>query len=184
MTPVLRLSACLLAAAALAACNKSEPAAPATTTDAPTTVPAASASQAPATQAPAAPAAAEDDAHVTLDMGKVKTGMQAQKNLAHAVEADSTIGDPAQNASEENTTQYAARLAASPKMRAAIEAAGLSTRDFANIGDTLIGAMMTEGALRGGQLKAIPDGIDPAAVEFVKQHEAEINAMMAGASAG
>lgn len=178
MTPVLRLSACLLAAAALAACNKSEPAAPAATTDAST----ASAAQAPATQAPTTPAA-DDDAHVTLDMGKVKTWMQAQKNLAAAEKEDPTL-DAAQNASEENTTQYAARLAASPKMRAAIEAAGLSTRDFANIGDTLIGAMMTEAALKGGQLKTVPDGIDPKSVEFVKQHEAEINAMMTGAGAG
>ena len=116
-------------------------------------------------------------------MGKVKAWMQAQKNLAVAVKADPKL-DPAQNESEENVTQYAARLEADAKMRAAIEQAGLSTRDFARIGDTLLGALMTQAALEGGQLKKIPDGIDPASVEFVKQHKAEINGLMTGVGAG
>jgi hypothetical protein len=33
-------------------------------------------------------------------------------------------------------------------------------------------------------LKKVPDGIDPASVEFVKQHDAEIKAMMTGMGAG
>lgn len=178
MSQILRLTACLLTVVALAACNRSEPAAPAATTDAPATSPAA-----PAAQLPVTAPAAEDDAHVTLDMAKVKAWIEAQKNLAAVEKANPTL-DAAQNASEENTTQYAARLAANEKFHAAIEAAGLSTHDFANIGDTLIGAMMAEAAIEGGQLKTVPDGIDPASVDFVKQHEAEIQALMGSANAG
>jgi type IV secretory pathway VirB10-like protein len=182
MKSVLGLSACLLLTTALAACNKSEPAAPAATTATPATAPAASDSAAPAMPAAPTPPPADDNAPVSLDMRKIKTWMQAQKNLAEVEKADPSL-DAAQNASEENVTQYAERLKANAKMRAAIESAGLSTLDFARIGDTLIGAMMTEAALKGGQLKKVPDGIDPASVEFVKQHDAEIKAMM-GAGAG
>jgi len=184
MRSVLGLSTCLLLTAALAACNKSEPAAPAATTATPAIAPAAADAQAPAAPTPVAAPAAEDAAPVALDMGKVRSYMQAQVNLAHAAEANPKMGDPAQNVSEENVTQYAARLEADATMRAAIEQAGLSTRDFARIGDTLTGAMMAEAALEGGQLKKIPDGIDPAAVEFVKQHDAEIKKLMAGMGAG
>ncbi|HSR65959.1 MAG TPA: hypothetical protein VLM17_10220 [Xanthomonadaceae bacterium] len=166
--------------AALAACNKSGPAA---TTTAPADAPAASASAAPAPEAVATDApAADDTAPVSLDMGKVKAWVQAQKNLAALEKADPAL-DSAQNISEENTTQYVARLEANAKIRAAIESAGLSVRDYARIGDTLIGAMMAQGAVEAGQLKKIPDGIDPAAVDFVKQHKAEIGALM-GPGAG
>jgi len=68
-------------------------------------------------------------------------------------------------------------------MHAAIAQAGLTTRDFARIADTLTGAMMTEAALEGGQLNKLPDGIDPASVEFVKQHKAEIDKIF-GVKAG
>ena len=179
MSIVLRLSACLLLTATLAACNKTESTAPTAVTDTPATPPAA-----PAPQATATPTAAPDDAHVVLDMGKVKSWMQAQKNLALATKDDPTM-DPAQNVSEEDTAKYIARMEASPKMRAAIEAAGLSVRDYANITDTLLGAMMTQGAIDAGQLKKVPDGIDPASVEFVKQHNAELQALLKqGAASG
>lgn len=181
MSIVLRLSACLLMTTALAACNKTEPTAPtaAATVDTPASAPAT-----PASPSPAATPAAADDAPVALDMGKVKAWMQAQTNLAMAAKADPAM-DPAQNISEENVAQYVARLDAAPRMRAAIEAAGLSTREFAHIGDTLLGAMMANAALQGGQLKRIPGGIDPASVEFVKQHDAEIQALLKqGAASG
>lgn len=162
MSNVLRLSACVLLTCALVACTKTEPTTPASSTD-------------------TAPAA--DDAHVALDMGKVKSWIEAQKNLAAATNADPSL-DPAQNISEEDGPKYVARLEASPKMRAAIEAAGLSVRDYAYISETLIGAMMAQGAVEAGHLKTIPDGIDPAAVEFVKQHDSELQALLkqAGAS--
>lgn len=174
---VLRLSSCLLVAAALAACNKTEPAAPADAAQPPAATSAAPPAAASASQA-ATPPAADDTTPVALDMDKVKAYMQALKNLAAAGKADPSMGDPAQNLSEENSEQYTARLEASAKMRAAIAAAGLSTRDFVRIGDTFLGAMMAEGALEGGQLKTLPDGIDPASVEFVKQHKAELQALM------
>lgn len=174
MSNVLRLSACVLMTCALVACSKSAPTTPTSASD---TAPSAQA--APESQK-ATPAA--DGAHVVLDMGKVTAWVQAQKNLAAAIKGDPSL-DAAQNISEEDTPKYIARMEASPKMRAAIEAAGLSVRDYANITETLMGAMMAQGAVEAGQLKAIPDGIDPASVEFVKQHNAEIQALMKQAAA-
>ena len=188
MSSILRLSACLLVTVGLAACHRDEPAPAAnagTTAPAATTPASAATSAAPETSdaTPATSPAGDDLPPIALDMGKVKAYMEAQKNLARVEQADPNL-DAAQNASEENSEQYAARLAANTKLRAAIESAGLSTRDFARIGDALLGGMMTEGALEAGQLKKIPDGIDPASVEFVKQHKAELAALMGTASGG
>ena len=175
MSNVLRLSSCLVIAAALAACSKPEP----SVADAPA-APAAAATAATPEPASAPTASASTE----LSMDKVRKYVEAIKNLAAAEKADPSIGDSAQNISEEDTDQFAARLEANAPMRAAIAAAGLTTREYAHIGETLLSAMMAEGAVRAGQLKAVPDGIDPAAVEFVKQHGAEIQALMTGANGG
>ena len=177
MSNVLRLSSCLLVAATLVACNQSEPAAPAAATDAPASTASVTAPQAAATLPTA------DAAPVALSMDKVRTYVQALKNLAAAHKADPAV-DSAQNISEENAAQYRARLQADPKIRAAIEAAGMSTNDFASVGDALIGAMMAQAALEAGQLKTLPEDVDPAAVEFVKQHQAELQALMGSGEAG
>ena len=179
MSTVLRLSCCLLVAATLVACNKSEPAAPAA-------APAAPASTASVTAAPVEPAptqATADATHVALSMDKVRTYVQALKNLAAAHKADPAV-DSAQDLSEEDNAKYRARLQADPKIRAAIEAAGMSTVEFADINAALIGAMMAQAALEAGQLKTLPEDVDPAAVEFVKQHKAELQALMGSGEAG
>ena len=46
--------------------------------------------------------------------------------------------DPAMNISEENDAQYVARLEASPAMKAAIESAGMSVRDYAYTSQSLV----------------------------------------------
>jgi hypothetical protein len=174
MSTALRLATCLLVAAVLPACNKSEPA------SAPEA--AANAAATPASQpAPAAEAAATtpaaDDSAIVLTMDNVKAYTQVVKAVAQAEKSDPSI-DIAQNVSEENNAQYLARLEATPKIRAAVAASGLSMRDFVRINETLIAAMMAEAALEAGQLKTLPDGMDQASVDFVKQHKAEIQALM------
>jgi hypothetical protein len=179
MTSFLRLASCLLILAALAACNKNAPAA----TDAATPASAATTTEAAAPAQSATPAGSPDAAPVTLTMERVTSYTNALKSIAAAQKADPEMGDVAQDLSEEDSAQYTARLEADPKLRAAIEAAGLSVREFVGIGDTLLGAMMAQGALEAGQLKTLPEGIDPASVEFVKQHKAELKAVMGGGDA-
>lgn len=172
MNTILRLSTCLLVSAALAACTASE-------TGAPATAPGAQAGS-PTEQPEAAAPPGGETARVTLTMANVRQYMQALKNLEQAAEADPSIGDPAMNISEENGAQYTARLQASVGLRTAIESAGLSAHEFASIGETLLSAMMAHGAVEAGHLDVIPEGIDPAAVEFVKQNAAELKALMSG----
>lgn len=173
MSPALRLSACVFTFA-LVACSPSAPPA-----SAPADAPAATTADAPPAAVAATPApTVATDAPLTLTMDKVEAYARALKNLAQAAKADPGMGDPAINISEEDTAQYAARLDASPKMRAAITDAGLSTGEFAHLGETLLSAMMAQGALDAGQLETLPEGIDPKSVEFVRQHQAEIRALM------
>ena len=167
MTTTLRLSACLLIAASLGACDKSEPPAPA----APASEAAAPAStDAPAVEENAAPTAT-DASTVTLTMDKAEAYVQALKNLRD-LGVDSVAVEPG-----ETTAQFEARLASVPQVSAAIEDAGMSVSEFARFGDVFIGAVMAQGAIEAGQMQAPPEGLE-AAVEFVAQHKAEVHALL------
>ena len=172
----LRWPLSLLALAVLSACNNT--AAP-TATDAATAPVTATATAAPAT--PETAAAAQTQApsgQLVLTMDKVTAYFKAQQAIGLAATSDPSLGDLAMNVSQEDSAQYAARLEANAKVRSIIAEAGLTTREFSFTGETLIAALMAQGALEAGQLDAIPDGIDAASIEFVKQHQGEIESLM------
>lgn len=164
----------LLALAVLSACNNT--AAPtAAAPDAATTT----ASAAPATpDTVATPDSQASSDQLVLTMDKVTAYFKAQQAIGLAATGDPSLGDMAMNVSQEDSAQYAARLEANAKVRSIIAEAGLSPREFSFTGETLITALMAQGALEAGQLDAIPEGIDPASVEFVKQHKGEIESLM------
>lgn len=174
---LLPLSAVLVLA--LAACNK-----PAPTTDAaaPASTVAPAATVEPAPAATVSQASAED-AGVELTMDKVEAWIAASKNLAAAEQADASL-DSAMNASEEDSVQYASRLESTPKLRAAIEQAGMSARDYALVSESLVASLMAVGAVEAGALKEIPEGMNPRHIEFVRAHRAEIETMMQQAQGG
>jgi hypothetical protein len=160
---------------ALAACAK-----PADTTPAQDAAPIATAVAAPAATVAAAPASESDAGSIDtfdLTMDNVERMMAAQVALGAAVKADPSL-DPAMNISEENDAQYVARLESTPALRAAIEKSGMSVRDYAYTSQSLVATMMAVGAVQAGQLKEIPEGVNPRNVEFVKAHSAEIEAKM------
>ena len=159
---------------ALAACNKS-----ADTATASADVATATATVAAAATVAQAPADAGSIDTYDLTMDNVHAMMKAQVALAAAEKADPTL-DSAMNISEENDAQYVARLESTPKVRAAIETAGMSVRDYAYTAQSLVGTMMAVGAVEAGQLKDIPEGVNPRNVEFVKAHRAELEKMMQG----
>ncbi|MCC8363977.1 hypothetical protein LK996_12935 [Lysobacter sp. A6] len=163
---------------ALAACAKTEtPAADATASNATAAAPAAPT----APVAPEAPAAPAGD--IELTMAKVDAWLAASKNLAIAEQSDASL-DSAMNASEEDSAKYAARLEATPKLREAIEEAGMSTRDYALTSEALVSTLMAVGAVDAGLVKEIPAEIHPQHVEFVKAHRAEIEKKMQGGAEG
>ncbi|QSX77863.1 hypothetical protein [Agrilutibacter solisilvae] len=161
----------LLALAALSACNNTT----APTAQAPEPVAAGAPSEVASPQPAASP---QTDAAYVLTMDNVTAYFAAQAGLARAAASDPALEDLSMNLSREDSAQYAARLKANAKVRGIIEQSGMSTREFALTGETLMAALMTQGALDAGQLKAIPEGIDPASVQFVKQNKARIEALM------
>ena len=126
-----------------------------------------------------APAEAGSIDTYDLTMENVHAMMKAQVALAAAEKADPTL-DAAMNISEENDAQYVARLESTPAIRAAIQAAGMSVHDYAYTAQSLVATMMAVGAVEAGQLKDIPEGVNPRNVEFVKTHKAELEKMMQG----
>ena len=174
---LLPLSAALVLA--LAACNK-----PADTATAPAdaaTVASAATVVAPAADATVAQAPAEAGSIDTFDltMDNIHGMMTAQMAIGAAVKADPTL-DPAMNISEENDAQFVARLESTPALKAAIESSGMSVHDYAYTAQSLVATMMAVGAVEAGQLKDIPEGVNPRNVEFVKAHRAELEKMMQG----
>lgn len=162
---------------ALAACNKPADTATASADVATAaTVAAAPAADATVAQAPA-DAGSIDTYELTMD--NIHAMMKAQVALAAAEKADPTL-DSAMNISEEDDAQYVARLESTPKVRAAIEATGMSVRDYAYTAQSLVGTMMAVGAVEAGLVKEIPAEVNPRNVEFVKAHRAELEKMMQG----
>jgi hypothetical protein len=176
---VLRLFAGVLVIASLTACNRTEPTqASAAGAPAGEAAPAAS----PADSAATAPA---DTRASALTMDKVRAFVRALENLGKINETDAASGDPAsEQQSEESREQYAARLAANAKVRGAIEDAGMSTEEFAYLSEMLPAAMIVDTSMAAGQMKAVPEGTDPAAAEFVKRNRKEVGALVGGVLGG
>lgn len=162
--------------AALAGCNKTDTA----TADATVDAAASAAAPTPAVGTEAStPAATSEDptAGFELSMDKVDRYFAAIRELGALAKANPELEDAiAMNMSREDSLQFGARLESIPQIRAALAKAGISARDYALTGELLLAAMMAQGAVETGALKAIPDGLNPQAVEFVKQHKTELEA--------
>lgn len=127
--------------------------------------------------APAADAGSDPTAGYTLTMDKVDRYFEAVRAFAALAKADPAMEDATtMNASQEDGLQFAARLEGNPTVAAALDKAGISARDYALTNELLIAALMAQGMVESGALDKIPDGLNPQAVEFVKQHQAELTA--------
>lgn len=71
-------------------------------------------------------------------------------------------------------SDMARKLTAIPHMSEALKSAGLSARDFALFETSLMQASMVAGFKKAGTLKQVPPGVPPENVQFVLDHEAEI----------
>lgn len=127
--------------------------------------------------APAADASSDPTADYALTMDKVDRYFAAVREFAALAKADPAMEDATtMNASQEDSTQFALRLEGNPAVAAALAKAGISARDYALTNELLVAALMAQGMVESGALDAIPEGLNPHAVEFVKQHQAELTA--------
>ena len=165
------LTLAVLVVVSVAACNKPTNEVPAASTVAP----AATVAPAPATTVATQTQSDIDTYDLTMD--NVDKMLKAQVAIGAAVNADPQL-DPAMNISEENDAQYVARLESTPALKQAIESAGLSVHDYAYTTQSLVATMMAVGAVESGQLKAMPEGVNPHNVEFIKTHGADIQKKM------
>lgn len=161
-TSFVRACAFLLMSASLVACYRTDTADRGSTAD--TDV-------ARKTAQPAAPGVPGG----TLTMAKTRGYVQALKNLRAGGVTDIAIKP------DETMEQYVARLASVPKVSKPIEDAGLSLRDFAEVNNVLIAAVLAQSMADAGQVGTPPDGISAADMQFVQQNKAEIEALLASA---
>ncbi len=95
------------------------------------------------------------------------------ERLEQGDEEDSDLG------SARTLTEMAAQLDARPARAAAVRGAGMSTREFVTAELALLQAGLAYGLQKAGQLKQLPDEVSKENVEFVRQHEREIEALRA-----
>jgi hypothetical protein len=175
MTSSLRLALALAAMTATTACNR----------DAAPTASAPAASAAPATPAAAPTVAAPptDAGSQSMTMEQVDRYLAAAKALDAAAKTDASLEDVGSvNVSEENSqAQHVARIEANPKAVALLAQAGTTPAEYARMTQLLPAAFFAYGMLESGQIKTVPEGIDPALIEFMKAHGTEIAAKMKAA---
>jgi hypothetical protein len=78
-------------------------------------------------------------------------------------------------------TQMAAKFQAFPPLTAALRKEGMSARDYAKFFLAMLQAGFAAGLQKAGLLKQTPEGVNPANITFVLEHEAELKKLQAEA---
>lgn len=119
-------------------------------------------------------------AYVLTDAGLAKY-TAATRKLAALRGADSTNCDEGES-DDSSINAQAARLNALPATRAAIQSAGLSTREYVVLSWSILQNGLAAWAVSSGG--KLPAGASQANVDFYRQHEAQIQELQGLQSAG
>ena len=160
----------ITAAFVLAACAKKD----AATVD--TTAAGAAATEAATASAPGEPSA-NDVSNYELNMDRMRKWVAAMKGFAAEARRDSTAAEAMALDQNASTAQMIARLDTHPLAKRVLSQAGLSARDYVWTTAAYMQAAMTAGIMQMPNAKA-PEGMNMKNVEFVKTHNAELEAMM------
>jgi hypothetical protein len=95
------------------------------------------------------------------------------ERLEQGDDEDGDLGDA------RSLSEMAAKIDAQPALAAAVRGAGMTTREFATAELALLQAALAYGLQKAGGLKQLPDDVSKENVEFVRQHEREIEALRA-----
>lgn len=76
--------------------------------------------------------------------------------------------------------EMAAKIQAFPPLMNALRKEGMSARDYSKFMLAMIQAGFTAGLQKQGLLKTMPEGVNPANVKFVLDHEAELKKLQEG----
>jgi hypothetical protein len=108
---------------------------------------------------------------VTLTEASFAKYAEATRNLA-AARLDSCDADPDDDANATSVAQMAAKLDSVPAAKAAVQAAGLTSREYIVFSLALLENGFAAYAPAGSKL---PAGINPANVAFVRSHQADLD---------
>ena len=113
----------------------------------------------------------------TLTMADVNKYAAANANLAKISKAEDGEDEDKGDSDKESLDDMAARIGRIPEARKAIEAAGLTSRQYAVITMALFQAAFAQYAVEQGAdiAKVASDAhVNPANIRFVKEHKAEL----------
>ena len=118
-----------------------------------------------------------------LRMDEVERWYQAQRNVYEAMRKNPALAEQLESDGDDpSLDELEARFGAVPEVRRAIEAAGLEVRDFVVIVFTLAQAGVANAAVEMGASRdsvLARTGVEPANLDFVREHKAELERMRA-----
>lgn len=79
-----------------------------------------------------------------------------------------------------NIDEMAARIQAFPPMAAALRKEGLTAREFSKFFLAMLQSGFAAGLQKAGLLKETPEGVNPANIKFVIEHEQELKKLQGG----
>ena len=99
---------------------------------------------------------------------------ELQKQVDEAEKQMQALVGSDDNDNSATISDMARKLAAIPHMSEAFKSAGLTAHEFALFETSLMQASIVAGFKKAGTLKEVPPGVSPENVQFVLDHEAEI----------
>jgi hypothetical protein len=139
----------------------------------------------PSYAAPSGDADLRELSRYTLTMADVQKYAAANANLAKNPKTEENEDDDSES-DKESLDEMAARIGRIPEARKALEAAGLTPRQYAVITMALFQAVFAQYAVEQGAdpAKVARDaGVNPANLRFVKEHKAELDKLKGPAEA-
>jgi hypothetical protein len=130
-----------------------------------------------ASATPAGEPSANDVSNYELNMDRMRKWVAAMKGFAAEAKRDSTAASAMAMDQNASTAQLVANLERHPLAKRVLSQAGLSARDYVWTTAAYMQAAMTAGVMQMPGAKA-PEGMNMKNVEFVKAHNAELEAMM------
>ena len=116
----------------------------------------------------------------TLTLDTLAKVDRANRAMVASFQKDPTAGDP-RGVSAKTIADLEQKIAATPVMASALEHEGVTPREYARFTMALLQASFTLGAKqrteKAGRPFQIPEGVNPANVTFVQEHEAELKRM-------
>lgn len=87
---------------------------------------------------------------------------------------DSAENSPVNFNDAKNLSEMAAKIQAFPPMAAALRKEGMAPREYAKFLMAMLQAGFAAGLQKSGMLKQTPEGVNPANIKFVIEHEEEL----------